>query len=149
MAAAPPGIVHAGEADPYSEDVEEPIVAGGRYNQLQEDQRKGTRMAQPPPAGDEKGGEEFGGEHEGAAQLVEPQGEMVGVPRQGGRQRLGLVMEGQGGKVPPRGVTARDLHGARQEHETEKEPPHEVAREARRLIRRGSPPECPRNQEYG
>ena len=50
---------------------------------------------------------------------------MVDIPRECGWQGLGFEVEGEGGAVGPRGISARELDEPRQEHETKQGEPRQ------------------------
>ena len=72
---------------------------------------------------------QFDGEHSGARQFLKPQRQLVRIPANPRRQRLGLVMKGQRGKIAPVGIAAEQLHAAGRKHELEQQQPQQPERD--------------------
>ena len=74
---------------------------------------------------------EFDAKHSGARQFLKPQWQLVGIPANPRRQRLGLVMKSERGKIAPVRVTAEQLHAAGRKHELEQQQPQQPERNPR------------------
>ena len=68
----------------------------------------------------------------GAGNFLEPQRQLIRIPANPRRQRLGLVMKRERGEIAPVRIAAQQFHAAGRKHELEQQQPQQPENDSRR-----------------
>ena len=124
-------VVQQEQAQRDGQEIEERVVAGQHNQRLQTHEQPECDRPQPARPDDRERREELDGKHDDGRSLVEPSRKMMGVPGDRRRDGLRFEMERQRGEVTPGWVAARELDGARADHQPKQQPPHQPDRQPR------------------
>ena len=125
-------IVQQQDAERHREQVEEAVVAGEGNQQHQQDKRGTSDLAGAASTKDQQRRGQFDAEHDGNADFLEPDRQLVRIPANPGWQRLSFIMKRQRGQLPPRCVGAQQFDRAGHEHQPEQQPATEPDHSRRR-----------------
>ena len=124
-------VVKKEQAQSDSQQIEERVIPGQQYEDLEKNGSDSRDLLQTPRAEHEKRQYQLNEKDRRGGYFLEPQGRLHHVPGDGRGQGLGFIMHGKRREIAPGRVATQQLDRARFKHEAEEKPakqPHASVR---------------------
>src|SRR5262245_29051042 len=112
-------VVETEQAERDREEVEEGVVAGEGDDGHEARENQAGVVPERAWGEEEERHDELDREHAGAGRAMPPGGQLMRIPAEDRRQRLGFVMKGERGEVAPSGIATGEFHDAGEKHQAE------------------------------